>query len=89
MTKLEEKLIQLGYKRCNVNYYRKERIALMIYEDENKTIKIKAHIKIKEQIIKNRNDIQKLHDSIECYDNQLKIMQKDLEVLKEYDNRRS
>lgn len=82
MSRLEEKLIQLGYKRCNVNYYKKERITLMIYEDENKTIKIKAHIKIKEQIIKNRNDIQKLHDSIECYDNQLKIMQKDLEELR-------
>ena len=80
MAKLEQKLIELGYKYDRATeWYCKDRIRITIYK--NKIIEKSCCISIKQQIIKNRNDIQELKDSIEDYDNQLKIMQKDLEVL--------
>lgn len=51
----------------------------------SKIIEKGCYISIKAHVIQNRNDIQELKDSIEYYDNQLKIMEKDLEVLKEYE----
>ena len=84
MPRLEEKLKELGYRPLNNElydgHYLKENIYIVIHN--NKIIKDICYVAIKQQSIQNRNDIQALKDSIEYYDEQLKIMQKDLEVLK-------
>ena len=80
MSRLEEKLIELGYTYDRNVYWIKGKIYL--YMSPMKTIIEKwCFIKVN-FIIQNRNDIQELHDSIEDYDKQLKIMKKDLEILK-------
>lgn len=80
MTKLEEKLKELGYYKDIFNYYTKRDICIFIYE--NKIYESKCCVIIQSKCIRSRNDIQALKDSIEDYDEQLRIMWKDLEELK-------
>ena len=84
MTKLEEKLIELGYTYDGYVYWQKDKICL--YMTPIKTIKKEWCFVSVKFIIQNRNDIQKLKDSIDYYHEQLMTMYKDLEVLKNDNN---
>ena len=64
MTKLEEKLIELGYEKTNYCFYFKKDIRIYITWDAHQILKDKCCVVIERRKIKNRNDIQKLHDSI-------------------------
>ena len=85
MTKLEEKLIELGYEKNIFGYYQKQNIQILI--DNNKIFEKGCYVEVIKEV-RNRNDIQFLKDNIEKYDKQLKIMRKDLEELKQYENNR-
>ena len=83
MTKLEERLKELGYEYDKYVYWIKGKIYL--YMSPIKTIIEKwCFVKVN-FTIQNDFDLQELKDSISYYEEQLKIMQKDLEVLKEYE----
>lgn len=87
MSRLEEKLKELGYEYNRATeWYCKEQIRITIYK--NKIIEKGCCVSIKQQIIKDRNDILSLIDSINDYSRQLLIMQKDLEILKGVENER-
>ena len=82
MSRLEENLKELGYELNMFGFYSKQDIKILAIK--NKIFNNNCYVEaIKE--IKNRNDIQALKDSIEDYDNQLRIMKKDLEILKGVD----
>ena len=82
MTKLEEKLIELGYEKNIFGYYQKQDIQILIDKNKNKIFERNCCVEVVKEV-RNRNDIQFLRDNIEKYDKQLKIMRKDLEILKE------
>lgn len=85
MGKIEDKLKELGYEYDKYVYWVKDKIYL--YMSPIKTITEKwCFVKVN-LIIQNRNDIQALKDSIDYYHEQLMTMQKDLEVLKEYEKK--
>ena len=84
MTKLEEKLIELGYEKTIYYFYSKQNI--IIYIIENKILKENCCVVLERRKLKNRNDIQKLKDSIDYYHEQLMTMYKDLEVLENDNN---
>ena len=82
MTKLEEKLIELGYvKYQEPNRYIKKNMNIVLVVSSKGRI-LNSYLRVC-TLIYNRNDIQALKDSIEDYDIQLKIMRFDLEVLKQ------
>lgn len=83
MTKLEEKLIELGYELDMFGFYSKQDIKILAIG--NKIFNNNCHIEVIKEI-KNRNDIINLVDSINDYSRQLLIMQKDLEILKGVEN---
>ena len=79
MSKLEQKLKDLGYKKSSVFWKKND---IYIYLFSNKTL-FKEYCYVNfNKWIQSRNDIQALKDSIEYYDEQLKIMDKDLKELK-------
>ena len=80
MTKLEEKLKELGYTPDLFGFYTKKDINILIHE--NKIYKDHCYVIVGQKNIRNKNDIQELKDSIDYYHEQLMIMQKDLEELK-------
>lgn len=73
------KLKELGYVKHQTDMYVKLKYDIVICFNASKIVD--SYISII-RCIRNRNDIQDLHDRIENYDKQLKIMQKDLEILK-------
>ena len=79
---LKSKLKELGYKeiRSWYTYWHKQDIHL--YIEDNKVSEHWIEVTFD---INNEQDFQELKDSISYYEEQLKIMQKDLEVLKEYE----
>lgn len=81
MTKLEEKLIELGYKKHIYYFYSKQNIRVYINNKRNKILKENCCVLLERIEIKNRNDIQKLHDDIEYYHEQLMMMYDDLKEL--------
>ena len=83
MTKLEEKLIELGYEKTNYCFYFKKDIRIYVTWKADQILKDKCCVVIERRKIKNRNDIQKLHDSISNYHTQLMIMYKDIEELEQ------
>lgn len=87
MTKLEKKLIELGYEKTNYCFYFKKDIRIYITWKAHQILKDKCCVVIERRKIKNRNDIQVLKDSIENYDNQLRILWNDLEALKKYEEK--
>ena len=76
---LKSKLKELGYKEIRTwyTYWRKEDINLYIEDNE-----VSEHWVDVVLEINNEQDFQELKDSISYYEEQLKIMQKDLEELK-------
>ena len=84
LLKLEEKLIELGYEMNMFGYYQKRDINILINKERNKIYEKDCCIEVSIPI-KSRNDIQALKDNIPNYDEQLRIMWKDLEVLKKYE----
>ena len=81
MTKLEEKLKELGYNKIGAIIYRKGIIRLCVSAVKNKVYKSLCHLFVDNTVISNRNDIQKLKDNIDYYHEQLMIMYKDIEEL--------
>lgn len=79
---LKSKLKELGYKEIRTwyTYWRKQDINLYIEDNEVSQHWIDVILEIN-----NEQDFQELKDSISYYEEQLKTMQKDLEVLKEYE----
>lgn len=83
MTKLEEKLFNLGYRYVDYYCYNKGDIYIYITDDNKNIYRPHCYISIKQRRIQDESDMQRLKNSIEYYDNQLKIMENDLEILKE------
>ena len=83
MTKLEEKLFNLGYRYVDYYCYNKGDIYIYITDDNKNIYRPRCYISIKQRRIQDESDMQRLKNSIEYYDNQLKIMENDLEILKE------
>lgn len=77
------KLNELGYSHYENNMYVKNGYSIVICFEASKII---DHYISVIRTIRNRNDIQAYKDSIECYDNQLRIMYEDLEVLRNVEN---
>lgn len=86
MTKLEEKLFDLGYRYVDYYCYNKGDIYIYITDDNKNIYRPRCYISIKQRRIQDKSDMQRLKNSIEYYDNQLKTMENDLEILKEYEN---
>ena len=84
LLRLEEKLIELGYEMNMFGYYQKRDINILINKERNKIYEKDCCIEVA-ILIKSRNDIQTLKDNIPNYDEQLRIMWKDLEELKKYE----
>ena len=82
MSRLEQKLIELGYEKNIFGYYQKQNIQILV--DKNKIFKKECYVEVAKEV-RNRNDIQFIKDNIGNYDEQLKIMKKDLEELKKYE----
>ena len=80
--KLEEKLKELGYKKNIFGYYQKQNIQILIDKNQNKIFEKGCYVEIIKEV-RNRNDIQFVKNNIEKYDKQLKIMRKDINILKE------
>ena len=81
MSRLEQKLVELGYKKYSPFIWKKDDIHITLIS--NKTLHIEYCYVDCNKWIQNRNDIQAiLKEIVEHYNNQLKIMQKDLEELK-------
>lgn len=79
---LQKKLNELGYVHYESNMYVKKGYDIVLCIEASSIINYYISV-IK--TIKSRNDIQSLKDSVENYDNQLRIMWNDLEVLKDYE----
>lgn len=84
MTKLEKKLKELGYEKNIFGYYQKQNINILINTIDNTIFEKDCYIEVAISI-RSRNDIQSLKDNIPNYDEQLRIMQKDLEELRKYE----
>ena len=82
---LEQKLIELGYEMNMFGYYQKGDINILLNKERNKIFERNCCVEISVSI-RSRNDIQKLKDNIQNYDEQLRIMQKDLEELRKYEH---
>ena len=86
MTNLEQKLIELGYEKsiyyCICDFYSKQDIRIYVNDTCNEVFKENCCVVLERKNLKNRNDIQELKDSIDYYHEQLMIMQKDLEMLR-------
>lgn len=78
---LEKKLKDLGYEMNMFGYYQKQNINILINTIDNTIFEKDCYVEVVKQI-RSRNDIQSLKDNIPNYDEQLRIMWKDLEVLK-------
>lgn len=78
---LQNKLNELGYIHYENNMYVKLKYDIVLCFKASKIVDYYISV-IK--TIRNRNDIQSLKDSIENYNNKLRIMWNDLEALKEY-----
>ena len=83
MNKLEE-LKELGYEMNMFGYYQKQDINILINKEKNKIFEKECYVEVVKQI-RSRNDIQELKDNIPNYDEQLRIMWKDLEELRKYE----
>ena len=81
MTKLEEKLIELGYNETYHNYYRKKyfRFVFITLELKNDKIFFKS--------VSDLNNCFTTQQDIDILQKAFDIMQKDLEVLREYEAR--
>lgn len=79
---LQKKLEELGYIQYQTNMYVKLKYDIVLCFKANKIVDYYISVI---RTIRNRNDIQSLKDSVENYDNKLRIMWNDLEVLKEYE----
>lgn len=79
---LQNKLNELGYVHYESNMYVKLKYDIVLCFKASKIVDYYISV-IK--TIRNRNDIQSLKDSIENYDNKLRIMWNDLEALKVYE----
>ena len=77
MTKLEEKLLELGYKEICKGLYRKDRIYFAL--EKNHIIDWWVDI----GKVRTKNDIKMIVDNNEYYFCFVETMQKDLEVLKQ------
>ena len=85
MSRLEQKLEELGYKKSDI-FWEKDDIHIYLYS--NKTL-IEDYCYVHcSKWIQSRNDIQELKDSIDYYHEQLMIMEKDLEVLRNVESER-
>ena len=85
MSRLEEKLKELGYRYVDYYCYNKGSIYIYITDDKKNIYRPRCYISIKQRRIQDKSDMQRLKNSIDYYDEQLRIMQKDLEELRKYE----
>ena len=82
MTKLEEKLLELGYEYINHNHYYKKRFTKFVYSfiDLNST-----NTRINDYGVETPNNVYRKQEQLDNLQQAFNQLQKDLEVLKEYE----